>query len=127
MAGNQLEMGDVIKVMLPKNTPSGHEQEGRRPALVVGSFESLGTMRFPMILIAPMTTQIDRWATQNTTLYPLLTAGTVGLSEDSVVLLDQIRAVSLSRLLTFLGTLQPQQVEPIHKTLQTIVGTKAAF
>ncbi len=120
VAGNQLEIGDVIKVLLPKHSPSGHEQEGRRPALVVGTFTQVGAMRFPMVMIAPMTTQIASWTTQNPSLYPRISSGTAGLTEESVILLDQIRAVSLSRMLSFLGTLDAAQLEPINRLLSRV-------
>ncbi|MEY4529377.1 MAG: hypothetical protein RLZZ156_98 [Deinococcota bacterium] len=124
MAGSKLEIGDVIRVLLPLHIPTGHEQEGQRPAVVVGILENTGRSRFPMLLIAPMTTQLEPWAVQNPVLYPIISSGMSGLTQDSVVLLDQIRAVSLSRLLGFLGTLEQQTTETIKSCLGTVFELK---
>jgi mRNA interferase MazF len=120
VAGERLEIGDVIRVCLPRHLPSGHEQEGQRPAVVIGVVENAGTSRFPMLLIAPMTTQIESWTTRNPLLYPIVSAGLVGLTQDSAILLDQIRVVSLSRLLGFSGTLEQSIVKEIRVCLATM-------
>jgi mRNA interferase MazF len=86
-----LAPGDIVLVTLPSNQPRGREQEGRRPALVVGIPK--GQVRYPMLFVAPLTTQKGEWVQRNSTLYPTLANGTGGLSQDSVVLLDQIRAI----------------------------------
>jgi mRNA interferase MazF len=113
MPGNRLEIGDVIRVLLPRHVPAGHEQEGQRPAVVIGTTDGLGSTRFPMLMIAPMTTQLEAWTRNNPLLYPIIPAGIAGLSQDSAILLDQLRALSLSRLLGFMGTLETAQIEKI--------------
>ncbi|MBO1347088.1 MAG: type II toxin-antitoxin system PemK/MazF family toxin [Hormoscilla sp. GUM202] len=51
-----LESGDVVIVALPSHIPRGHEQQGTRPAVVVGTV--WGEVRYPTIAIVPVTTHI---------------------------------------------------------------------
>ena len=51
-----LNIGDVITARFPVHRPVGHEQEGLRPALVIGLPNRVGSPRFAMLLLAPMTT-----------------------------------------------------------------------
>lgn len=110
-----LECGDVVIVALPTHTPRGREQQGTRPAVVVGV--PWGEVRYPMLIIAPLTTQTGSWALNNPSLYPSLEVGTGGLTKFSIVLLDQVRALDVSRVLAYLGTLTPQQYAPILQGL----------
>ncbi|BBD67245.1 hypothetical protein NIES4072_54620 [Nostoc commune NIES-4072] len=48
-----LECGDVVIVNLPTSTPRGREQQGTRPAIVVGI--PWREVRYPMLMIAPLT------------------------------------------------------------------------
>ncbi|QDZ40304.1 type II toxin-antitoxin system PemK/MazF family toxin [Euhalothece natronophila Z-M001] len=114
----KLQAGDLILVSLPDHQPKGREQEGRRPAIIVGLPK--GKVRYPVILIAPLTTQFGFWVENNPTLYPKLNAGTGGLSKNSVVLLDQIRAVDVKRVISYLGSLSPREFQKILEGLQSI-------
>lgn len=115
---NSLECGDVVIVALPNHTPKGREQQGTRPAVVVGV--PSGELRYPMLIIAPLTTQTGSWALKNPSLYPRLEAGTGGLPKSSIILLDQIRGLDVSRVLAYLGTLTPQQYVPILEGLMLL-------
>ena len=42
---------DVLLIALPQNLPPGHEQQGPRPAIVVGLPHQLGKPRYPMLLV----------------------------------------------------------------------------
>ncbi|WP_199326615.1 type II toxin-antitoxin system PemK/MazF family toxin [Nostoc sp. FACHB-888] len=81
-----LECDNVVIVSLPISTPRGREQQGTRPAVVVGI--PWGEVRYPMLMIAPLTTQSGSWAFNNPSLYPRLLADAGGLSLSSIVLLD---------------------------------------
>jgi mRNA interferase MazF len=113
----------VIRVLLPRHVPAGHEQEGQRPAMVIATTDGLGTTRFPMLIIAPMTTQIEAWTRSNPLLYPIIPAGVAGLPQESAILLDQLRALSLSRLLGFMGTLESLQTAKIRAVTRRIFVT----
>ncbi|MCA6556200.1 MAG: type II toxin-antitoxin system PemK/MazF family toxin [Pseudanabaena sp. M114S2SP2A07QC] len=106
-----LQCGDVIFVDLPSHNPKGHEQEGRRPAVIVGL--PLGDVRYPVAVVVPLTTQFGDWTRKNPALYPIIQAGTAGLPQKSVVLCDQIRAVDIQRVIGYLGSLSIDEYLPI--------------
>jgi mRNA interferase MazF len=98
-----LAPGDIVLIALPSNQPRGREQEGTRPAVVVGIPD--GQMRYPMLFVAPLTTKKGEWVKSNLMLYPILATGIGGLTQSSVVLLDQIRAVDARRVMAYMGSL----------------------
>jgi mRNA interferase MazF len=106
-----LKCGDVVFVNLPSHSPKGHEQEGRRPAVIVGV--PLGDVRYPVAIVVPLTTQLGEWVKKNPALYPIIQSGTAGLSQKSVVLCDQIRAVDIQRVIGYLGSLSIDEYLPI--------------
>ncbi len=113
-----LTCGDIIIVALPAHTPRGHEQQGTRPAVVVGI--PLKEIRYPMLMIAPLTTQSGSWAFNNPSLYPRLESGAGGLSQSSIVLLDQMRGLDISRIVGYLGTLTFDQYALIYNGLMQL-------
>jgi len=112
-----IKIGDILLVELPQHRPPGHEQQGLRPAIVVGLPNKLGVPRYPTVLVVPLTTQIGNWATKSLDLYPQVPAGTAGLARQSVVLLDHLRAIDLRRIRGFIGSLKAQVFNPIRKNL----------
>jgi mRNA interferase MazF len=64
-----IAIGDLVLVALPVHNPPGREQQGTRPAVVVGV--PSGEMRYPIVAIAPLTTATGSWSSNNPTLYPL--------------------------------------------------------
>ena len=116
---NRLKRGDLILVILPSHQPKGREQEGRRPAIVVGIPQ--GEVRYPVLLIAPLTTQTGDWVQKNTSLYPGLEAGVGGFSQASVVLVDQIRAIDVRRVVAYLGSLTTKEYKPIQNALKQLL------
>lgn len=122
-AGRRLKIGDVVSAKFPRHEPQGREQEGFRPAVVVGVPELLGTPRFAVLLLAPMTS--DRgygWVEQAPTLYPRYPAGTAGLRSDSICLIDQVRAMSAERIDRYRGSLTTEQYRPIKEALERMMG-----
>jgi mRNA interferase MazF len=49
--------------------------------------------------------------------------GTGGLAQESVVLLDQIRAIDVQRIIAYLGSLTTEEYEPISTGLKQIFRT----
>lgn len=47
--------GDVLLIALPSHDPKGHEQEGLRPAIVVGI--PRGPVRYPVVIVVPLTSK----------------------------------------------------------------------
>jgi mRNA interferase MazF len=106
-------------VTLPSHQPRRREQEGKRPVVIIGI--PRGSVRYPVILIAPPTTQIGDWATDNPILYPRLEAGMGGISKASVVLLDQLRAIDVRRVVAYWGTLTEEQFQHLTAGLRQIL------
>ena len=103
--------------------PPGREQIGVRPAIVLGLPERLGKPRFPVVLVAPLTTDRRQdWALVSPALYPRLAVGLGGLPSPSIVLLDQTRFLSVSRISAWIGALDPKLFEQIRDTLVKILS-----
>lgn len=117
MRPRPIRTGDVILATFPHSVPYGHEQAGKRPAIVVGLPQKLGTPRFPMLLVVPLTTQIGHWATQNPKLYPIIQAGTAGLARESVALIDQLRGIDHSRVDRYISSLNREDVSLIQQLI----------
>lgn len=114
----QLKIADVVIVNFPEHDPQGREQEGYRPAVIVGIPEKLAKPRFQLVVIVPVTTdRSQNWAISSPKLYPRLQVGDGGLTQNSIVLLDQVRAIDFNRVVRYLGTLTPQQYQPISDGL----------
>lgn len=121
MVERNLQRGDVVLVALPNSRPQGREQQGLRPAIVVGI--PPGETRYLVVVVVPLTTQSGDWVERNTAMYPQLEAGVGGLTQNSIVLLDQVRAVDARRITRYLGTLSPQEYAAIRAGLQQLFGS----
>jgi len=122
MTEHILQTGDVVTAKFPSQNPSGREQEGYRPAIVVGIPSQLGKLRFPLVFVVPITTDRGQeWADINPNLYVRFSAGVAGLKSPSIALLDQVRAIDVSRIVAYRGSLTTQQYEAIAKALQQII------
>ena len=115
---SNLKGGDVVLVTFPSHQPKGHEQEGKRPAIVMGI--PSGVVRYPVVLVAPLTTQTGEWVEKNPAIYPQLVAGIGGLSQNSVVLLDQPRAVDVQRVTIYFGTFPAEHYQLLLQGVKTI-------
>jgi len=77
MTQRELEFGDVVTVAFPQQSPQGREQEGYRPAIVVGIPEKLGVPRFSVLLVVPLTSDKGMtWPDKAPLLYPKFPVGT---------------------------------------------------
>ena len=122
MTEHILQIGDVVTAKFPSQDPSGREQEGYRPAIVVGLPSRLGKLRFPLIFVVPMTTDRGQeWADINSELYVRFSAGVAGLKSPSIALLDQARAIDVSRIVAYRGSLTSQEYAAIAEALQKII------
>ena len=119
---NFLQVRAVVLVNFPAQIPPGREQENTRPAVIVALPNITGITRFSLVIVVPLTTQQGDWATRNSTLYPQLQAGMGNIRYDSTVLLDQIRAVDIKRVLGYRGDLTAQEYQPIANGLKAMLG-----
>ncbi|MEG4996777.1 type II toxin-antitoxin system PemK/MazF family toxin [Microcoleus sp. B4-D4] len=119
---NFLQVRAVVLVNFPAQIPPGREQENTRPAVIVALPNVTGITRFSLVIVVPLTTQQGDWATRNSTLYPQLQAGMGNLRYDSTVLLDQIRAVDIKRVLGYRGDLTAEEYQPIANGIKAMFG-----
>jgi len=119
---NFLQVRAVVLVNFPAQIPPGREQENTRPAVIVALPNVTGITRFSLVIVVPLTTQQGDWATRNSTLYPQLQAGMGNIRYDSTVLLDQIRAVDIKRVLGYRGDLTAEEYQPIANGLKAMLG-----
>jgi mRNA interferase MazF len=118
-----LTTGDVISALFPEHVSGGREQQGYRPAVVVGIPERLGLPRFEVLIVVPMTADQDQqWAERSPTLYPRLEKNTAKLRSPSICLLDQVRAIGAERVRGYRGTLGAEQYRPIHDGLREMMS-----
>ena len=123
MTTRSLKFGDVVTVQFPQQNPQGREQEGYRPAIVVGFPNRLGIPRFSLIVLIPLTTDKSQaWVINSPDLYPRLAVGVAGLKSPSIALLDQVRVLDVNRIVAYRGSLTPDQYEPILIGLQRMIG-----
>lgn len=122
VSSDVLAVGDIVTALFPAHDPEGHEQQGYRPAVVVGIPAVLGSPRFPAVILAPLTTDRGQaWARNSPALYPRFPEGTADLRSPSLCLLDQIRALGLERLRAYRGALDAGEYEPIREGLKRIL------
>jgi len=95
----------------------GSEQGGVRPILIVQN--DVGNRYSPTVIAAAITSQLDK--------NPLPThigvsADSVGLSKDSVVLLEQIRTIDKQRLKEKMGHLSDTDMSRVNSALNISFG-----
>ena len=117
------QLGDVVTVALPQRDPQGREQEGFRPAVVVGLPDVLGPGRFPFIVLVPLTSYKGQaWVQAAPERYPIMPAGTARLRAASVALVDQVTAVDATRLRRLRGPLDADQYAQVRAGLERMMG-----
>jgi mRNA interferase MazF len=123
MARAALGVGDLITARFPEHRPPGHEQQGYRPAVIVGLPERLGLPRFPLVMVVPLTSYRSQdWAERAPELYPRLAARTAGLPSESIVLLEQLRSLDVERVSRYLGRLDSEAFTPIEEGLARMLA-----
>lgn len=107
--------GDVVLCDL--NPVVGTEQAGIRPVVVV-QIDRANTVS-PHTIIAPFTSKIRRAILPS---HVFITAGIGGLTQDSVVLCEQIRVIDKSRIIRVMGHLDDNYLDNLAIALCTILG-----
>jgi mRNA interferase MazF len=106
--------GDVFTVNL--EPVRGSEQGKKRPAVVVQN--DIGNRYSPTTIVAPITTgDIARFDVNVAVKTP-----EGGLTQDSLVLLNQVRVVDKSRLGRYWGRLSPQTMALVDEALRISLG-----
>ena len=107
--------GDVVLCDL--NPVIGTEQSGIRPVVIVQIDRANAVS--PHTIIAPFTSKIRRALLPSHVFVP---AGVGGLSQDSVVLREQIRVIDKSRITRVIGHLNDAYMEELAIALSAILG-----
>jgi mRNA interferase MazF len=110
-----IKRGDVILCDL--NPVVGTEQAGIRPALIIQIDRANDVS--PHTIIAPFTSKIRRALLPSHVFIP---AGIGGLSQDSVILCEQIRAIDKSRIIRVIGHLDNNYIMQLGTALSNILG-----
>lgn len=100
--------GDIYELAAPRAT-RGHEQRGRRYAVVVQSDD----LPLSTLLIAPTST-----AARSTSFRPMITLG----DEDTLVLVEQTTAVDPTRLGRWVGRVSHAELTTIEEALRLVFG-----
>ncbi len=114
--------GSVFYIAFSKHVPPAHEQEGKRPAIIVSIPSDHGEPRFPVFIVLPLTTFKNQdWVGKSPNLYPVIIAAPNGIERDSIVLLDQIKAVDVSRVERYIGKLNQQDFDIVVGKLKALL------
>lgn len=98
--------GDVLLVSLPAGT--GREQSGRRPAVAVQT-DLAGE---PMLMIAPVTSNLS--ASRFAFSVEVKPSKENGLTQTSIVMVFQMRAIDKSRIIKKVGKLSDEDLEKVN-------------
>jgi mRNA interferase MazF len=108
--------GDIFWVELPLG--SGHEQSGRRPAIVLQDEEYATGL--PLVIMVPMTGAIAASRFAGTlTIEP---DETNGLRKTSVAMVFQVRAIDRRTIREQIGSLSDENVANIYDLLDSLTG-----
>ena len=95
--------------------PVGHEQAGRRPAVVV-SADALNESRAGVIVVVPTTT-----TRRGLPSHVEIEAGPSGLAEVSYVKCEDLKSISEQRLVSRLGSIDEQGMAQIGRVLEFLL------
>ena len=95
----------------------GSEQGGVRPVLVIQN--DIGNRFSPTVIVAAITAQIQKAKLPT---HVEIDAKTHGMERDSVILLEQIRAIDKQRLTDKITHLEDDTMRKVDEALQISVG-----
>ena len=110
-----IQRGEIYLVNLTKNV--GSEQGGERPVIVIQN--DIGNRYSPTVIAAAITSKVGK------TKLPThidIHADRVGLSRDSVVLLEQIRTIDKKRLREKMGHLDEDMMGAVNDAIGISFG-----
>ncbi len=99
-------------VLCDLNPVIGSEQAGIRPAVILQTDRANAVS--PHTIMAPFTTKIRQKMLPSHVYVP---AGSGGLTQDSVLLCEQLRVIDKTRIVKLLGRLDDNYMQDIRKAL----------
>lgn len=114
MMKKEIKKGDIFYAML--DPVIGSEQSGKRPVVVIQN--NLANKHSPTVIVAPITAVIKK------TYLPthIIINKNNFLKKDSTILIEQIRVIDKSRIITYLGKLDNFQISKIDNALINILS-----
>ena len=95
----------------------GSEQGGIRPVLIVQN--DTGNRHSPTVIAAAITSQTGKARLPT---HINIAGGSVGLSKDSVILLEQVRTIDKRRLREHMGKLDDQHMRLVNEAIAVSFG-----
>jgi mRNA interferase MazF len=111
-----MTVGDIHWVQLP--TANGHEQAGRRPAVILQDDQYAGGL--PVVLVVPLTTARGTMRFAGTVL--IRPTAENGLSQVSVALVFQLRAIDRRRVQERIGNVGDTVLHEIRAEFDKLTG-----
>ena len=97
----------------------GSEQNGTRPVVVVQN--NLGNKYSPTVLIAPLTSKSKK---KNYLPTHIEIKSNEKITHDSLILLEQVRVLDKTRLISFLCSLNEEEINLVNKSLKDTFDIK---
>ena len=110
--------GAIVYVDL--NPAKGHEQAGKRPALVISN-DKLDWSRSKLVTVLPITTR-ERELWTRIAVDPR----EGGLKERSWVIGEQVRTISTERIIDVWGNVRPPTIAAVEKVLRFLFALRSA-
>ena len=110
-----IKRGDII--LCDFNPVIGTEQSGIRPAVIIQIDRANAAS--PHTIVAPLTSRIRKSLLPSHVFVPI---GVANLTQDSVILCEQIRVIDKSRIIRVIGHLDREYIMQLNVALCTILG-----
>lgn len=115
-----MAQGDVFWIDFPTSETPGREQQGQRPAVMIGV--ELPGAALPTQLVIPMTSNLAALRYPSTV--KIEPSSQNGLSTVSVALCFQLRAIDKKRILSTAGTLDANDLSRIMAEVKRLLGIR---
>lgn len=112
-----IKRGDVFYADL--SPVIGSEQGGVRPVLILQN--DVGNRFSPTVIVAAITSQLEK---AKLPIHVGLSASTLGLERDSVILLEQIRTIDKKRLRERVTRLEPDIMAKVDVAVEISLGLR---
>lgn len=109
MIKSDIKKGDIYYATL--NPAIGSEQKGERPVVVLQN--DCGNKYSPTVIVAPLTKIIKK---EKLPTHILINSNDF-LSYNSLILLEQIRVIDKSRIISYMGSLLDYQLDKVNRAL----------
>ncbi len=100
--------------MADLNPVKGSEQGGIRPVIVIQN--DVGNTYSPTIIVAAVTSKSKK------VLPTHVKIRFEGMPGESTIMLEQVRTIDRSRLMCFVGTVEPEKMNEIEKAIEISFG-----